>query len=70
MTLFRRGDTDEITKIPLSRRVFPNSITWLHNKNGKFTVKSTYKIARRMRGNGNQVESSGGCVGKLFWPVL
>ena len=70
MTLFHREDVDVITKIPLSRRVIPNSISWLHNKNGKFTIKFAYKVERRMRGNGNQAESSGRCVGKLIWPVL
>jgi len=70
MALFHREDADAITKIPLSRRVVLDSISWLHNKNGKFTVKSAYKVARRMRGNGNRVESSGGCVGKFIWPVL
>ena len=38
MALFYREDADAITKIPLSRRVVPNSISWLHNRNGKFTV--------------------------------
>ena len=70
MSLFHREDADAITKIPLSRRVVLDSISWLHNKNGKFTIKSTYKVARKMRGNGNRAESSGGCVGKLIWPGL
>ena len=62
MSLFHREDADAITKIPLSRRVVLDSINWLHNKNGKFTVKSPYKVARRMRGNENRAESSRG-----FW---
>ena len=39
MSLFHREDADAITKILLSKRVVPDSITWLHNENGKFTVK-------------------------------
>ena len=70
MTLFHREDVDVITKIPLSRRVVSDSIIWLHNKHGKFSVKSAYKVARRLRGNGNQAKSLTGCVGKLIWPVL
>ena len=70
MSLFHREDADAITKIPLSRKVVPDSISWLHNKNGKFSVKSTYKLARRMRGNGNWAESSRGYVGKIIWLVL
>ena len=64
--LFHREDAELITKIPLSRRVVPDSISWLHNKNGKFIVKSAYKVARRMRGNGNHVESLGGYIGKFI----
>ena len=68
--LFHRDDAAAITKILLSRRVVSDSIIWLHNKNGMFSVKSAYKVARRMRGEGSRAESSGGCVGKLVWPVL
>ena len=70
MTLFHKEDVAAITKIPLSRRAISNSIIWMHNKHGKFSVKSTYKVAQRMRGEGSWTESSGGCVGKLIWPVL
>ena len=70
MTLYHRDDATVITKIPLSRRNVSDSIIWLHNKNGMFLVKSAYKVARRIRGEGSRVESSGGCVGKLVWPVL
>ena len=70
MTLYHRDDAIVITKIPLNRRNVSDSIIWLHNKNGMFLVKSAYKVARRMRGEGSRVESSGGCVGKLVCPVL
>ncbi|KAL0004444.1 hypothetical protein SO802_012005 [Lithocarpus litseifolius] len=39
MTLFHRDDAVAITKIPLSKRDVADSIVWLHNKNGKFSVK-------------------------------
>ena len=45
MTLFHREDAAAITKIPLSRKAILNSIIWMHNKHGKFSVKSTYKVA-------------------------
>ena len=66
MTLFHREDDAVITKIPLRRKAISNSIIWMHNKHGKFSIKSTYKVARRMRGEGSWAESSGGCVGKLI----
>ena len=70
LTLFHREDVAAITKITFSRRAISDSIIWMHNKNGKFSVKSAYKVARRMRGEGPQAESSGGCVGKLIQSVL
>ncbi|KAL0006060.1 hypothetical protein SO802_013621 [Lithocarpus litseifolius] len=70
MNLFHRDDATAITKIPLSRRVVSDSIIWMHNKNGMFSVKSAYKVAQRMRGEGSRAEHSGGCVGKLVWSVL
>ncbi|KAK9998406.1 hypothetical protein SO802_018009 [Lithocarpus litseifolius] len=70
MTLFHREDAAAITKILLSRRAVADSMIWLHNKNGKFSIKFAYKVARRMRGEGSRAESLGGCVGKLIWPVL
>ena len=70
MILFHIDDATAITKIPLSRRNVSNSIIWLHNKNEMFSVKSAYKVARRMRGERSRVESSGLCVGKLVWSVL
>ena len=46
MGMFLREDAEAICRIPLSRRFVLDSIIWLHNKNGKFSVKSAYKLAR------------------------
>ena len=70
MILFHREDAAAITKIPLNRRVVLDLIIWMHNKNGKFSVKSAHKVTRRMRGKRSRVESSSGYVGKFIWPVL
>ena len=70
MILFHKEDAVAITKIPFNRRVVLDLIIWMHNKNGKFSVKSAYKVTRRMRGEGSRVESSGGYVGKFIWPIL
>ena len=70
VSLFHREDVEAICKIPLSRRAISNSIIWMYNKNGKFSIKSAYKLARSIQGNGNRAESSRGCAGKIIWPVV
>ena len=44
-TIFHRDETDAICQIPLSRRYVADTIVWLHNPRGVFTVKSTYHVA-------------------------
>ena len=46
MAMFHREDAETICRIPLSRRFVRDSIIWLHNKKGKFSVKFAYKLAR------------------------
>ena len=70
MAMFHREGAEAICRIPLSRRFVPDSIIWLHNKNGNFLVKSTYKLARRTQFHRDRAEASTGCVGKKIWPVL
>ena len=37
---------EAILRVPLSRRVVPDAIMWLHNNNGIYSVKSGSHIAR------------------------
>ena len=69
MSTFHREDAEAIYRIPLSQRYVSDSIIWLYNKNGNFSVKSAYNVARRIQGSGD-VESSRDCAGKKIWPVL
>ncbi|XP_075636776.1 uncharacterized protein LOC142609015 [Castanea sativa] len=62
MCKFHREDAEAICRIPLSRRSILDSIIWLHNKNGKFSIKSAYKLARRTQFHGDRVEASSGCA--------
>ena len=48
INLFQREDAEAICKIPLSRRYVVDSIVWVHNKSGRFTVKSGYKVAEEI----------------------
>ncbi|XP_075636927.1 uncharacterized protein LOC142609203 [Castanea sativa] len=70
MGMFHSEDVEAIFRIPLSRRSVPDSILWLHNKNGKFSVKSAYKLARQIQLHGDRAETSSGCARKKIWPVL
>ena len=64
MTLFQREDVEAICRIPLSRRYVADSIVWIHNKKGRFIVKSAYKVAREILRGPNWAECSSGCAGK------
>ena len=70
MGMFHRGDAKAICRIPLSRRFVPDSIFWLHNRSGKFSVKSAYKLARQIQLHGDRAKTSSGCAGKIIWLVL
>lgn len=55
---FHREDAAAIIRIPLSRRQIADSIFWLHNKNGVYSVRSGYHVARQIMEEANQGESS------------
>ena len=46
--LFHGFDAEAIYRIPLSRRCMPDVLVWLHNKKGRYLVKSRYYVARRL----------------------
>ena len=62
--VFNKYDDEAIYRIPLSRRCVPNVMVWLHNKNGLYSVKSGYQIARILlkessqKGEGSNLRSS------------
>ena len=64
MDTFEQEDVEGICRIQLSRRDVEDIIIWLHHKTGLFTVKSAYKVARKVLQGENIVESSRGCVGR------
>ncbi|XP_075640505.1 uncharacterized protein LOC142612276 [Castanea sativa] len=59
-----------ICKIPLSRRNIADSLVWLHTKNGKYSVKSGYHVARKVMRNDDGVGSSDGCRGQQIWKQI
>ena len=42
MTIFHKEEVEAICQIPLSQRNVSDTIFWLHNSRGLFTVKSAY----------------------------
>ena len=68
--MFQREDVEAMCRVPLSRRNMPDSILWPHNKNGMFTVKSAYTVARKTLRGGAWAENSNRCAGKRVWAAL
>ncbi|XP_075670123.1 uncharacterized protein LOC142639871 [Castanea sativa] len=56
--LFHLFDVKAILKVPLSRRVVQDALVWTLTKNGRYTVKSGYHVAKQMRKEENH---SGEC---------
>ena len=61
---FHWTNAEAILRIPLSRRHVCDSVLWMYNKNGPYSVKSGYHIARLISKEDNgMVESSEPMVG-------
>ena len=63
-TIFHREEADAICQILLGRRYVANTVFWLHNLRGVFTVKFAYHVARRLLTDAARVGTSRGCVAK------
>ena len=48
----------------------PDSIVWLQNKNGVYSVRSGYHLARKVMRKDNEAESSRRAEGQLIWKTL
>ena len=70
MAIFHREEAEAICQIPLSWKNVPDSIFWLHNSRGLFTVKSTYHVARRLLIDENRGGTSRGYVEKNVWTAI
>ena len=70
MTTFRSEDAKAICQIPLSRRCVADLIIWMHNRNGRYSVKFGYYVARQVLKNESLVESSRGNDEQKVWKAL
>ena len=61
---------EAICQIPLSRRNVPDSVFWLHNARGLFSVKSTYNMVRRLLTDANRGGTSTEGAAKNIWTAI
>ena len=65
---FSKFDAEAIYRIPLSRRYTSDVLVWLHNKNGRYSVRSGYYTARLLaRESKHMGEGSNPRVGSDVW---
>lgn len=68
---FCREDAKAILRIPLSRRHVPDAISWLPNKIGVHSVKSSNNTARMLSREVNGLEESSVSKNRcMIWPKL
>ena len=70
MAHFNREEEEAMCDIPLSRRQVSDSVYWKHNKDGIFTVKSAYKVAKAILKKVNWAESSSSSGGSRVWATI
>ena len=70
MAIFHRDEAEAICQIPLSRRNVPDSLFWLHNSRGLFSVKSAYHVARRLLTEANRGGTSLEGAEKNIWSAI
>ena len=57
MQTFIKDDVEAILLIPLSHRAVVDSIIWLPNKNGRYSVKSGYHVTKQILRQDDWAES-------------
>ena len=75
---FSKYDAEAIYRIPLSKRYVPDVMVWMHNKNGRYSVRSGYHTARKLlreskqEGEGSNLRASSDVwarIWKLYIPT-
>ena len=67
---FNREEAEAILCIPLSHRYTSDTLIWLAEKSGKYSVRTRYHVARRLSKEKDWVECSKGAVGGGVWKTL
>nr|XP_023892943.1 uncharacterized protein LOC112004933 [Quercus suber] len=68
--LFLPFESDTILKIPLSQNFPEDSLIWIGNKRGVFTIKSAYHIAANLLDDSDFGECSSGDPNAYLWKSL
>ena len=68
--IFHRDEVEAICQIPLSRRNVPDSVFWLYNSRGLFSVKSAYHVARRLLTDASRGGTSMDGAAKNIWSAI
>ena len=69
-SLFLHFEANEILKIPLSHNLPEDSLSWMGNKRGSFTVKSAYYVAKGLLDAGIAGENSSNHQASPFWKKI
>lgn len=67
---FLPQDVEAILSFPLSAHGGRDRVVWAENKNGKFTVRSAYRLAQDIHSSGGMPESSDPTALKQMWRSL
>lgn len=67
---FNRGEVDAILRIPPNHRCTSDTVMWIAEKSGEYSVKPRYHVARRLSKEQDWVECSKGAVEGGVWKTL
>ena len=70
MANFNREEGEAIYDIPLSQRQVPDAVYWKHSKDGYFSVRSDYKVARALLKKDDWAEPSSESGGSRVWAAI
>lgn len=57
--VFWQSDMRYILRIPLSREVAENQLIWHYDRNGRYTIKSEFWLAREITRRKSQISGDG-----------
>ena len=70
MAKFNRDEAEVVCRIPLSQWVVEDSMVWLYNRRGVYTVRFGYHLARQVLRVESRVEASNRGGWQLAWRAL